>query len=82
MVSIPVYYFSEDPSHMTKAVPHPFRAVVDPHHFIDESTESNNKSDIMYLDPGNICSKMSSIRGRSVSAFTGIEVQDVSAPFD
>ena len=82
MVSIPVYYFSEDPSHMTKAVPHPFRAVVDPHHFIDESNESNNKSDIIYLDPGNICSKMSSIRGRSVSAFTGIEVQDVSAPFD
>jgi hypothetical protein len=56
-VSIPVYYFIGDPAHMTKTVPHPFRAVVDPHHFIDELNESNNKSDIIYLDPGNICPK-------------------------
>ncbi len=56
-VVIPVYYFSEDPAHMTKVVPHPFRAVVDPQHLIDESNESNNKSDIIYLDPGLICPK-------------------------
>ncbi len=56
-VIVPVYYFNEDPSHMTKSVPHPFRAVVDPHHLIDEISGSNNKSDIIYLDPGNICPK-------------------------
>ncbi|HMK56268.1 MAG TPA: CARDB domain-containing protein [Dissulfurispiraceae bacterium] len=56
-VVIPVYYFSEDPAHMTKVIPHPFRAVVDPHHLIDESNENNNKSDIIYLDPGLICPK-------------------------
>ena len=56
-VVIPVYYFSEDPAHMTKVVPHPFRAVVDPQHLIDESNESNNKSDIIYLDPSLICPK-------------------------
>jgi hypothetical protein len=56
-VVIPVYYFSEDPAHMTKVVPHPFRAIVDPHHLIDESNESNNKSDIIYLDPSLICPK-------------------------
>jgi len=56
-VTIPVYYFSEDPSHMTKTVPHPFRAVVDPFHLIEESNKKNNASDIIYLDPGLICPK-------------------------
>ncbi len=56
-VLIPVYYFSEDPAHMTKAVPHPFRAVVDPLHLIEEANKKNNTSDIIYLDPGLICPK-------------------------
>ena len=64
-VVIPVYYFKEDPEHMTKSVPHPFRAVVDPHHFIDELNESNNKSDIIYLDPGNVCRKTGGAMGSS-----------------
>jgi hypothetical protein len=54
-VFIPVYYFTEDPAHMTKVVPHPFRAVVDPFNLIDESNKKNNTSDIIYLDPGLIC---------------------------
>jgi subtilase family serine protease len=56
-VFIPVYYFSEDPAHMTKVVPHPFRAVVDPFNLIEESNKKNNTSDIIYLDPGLICPK-------------------------
>jgi len=56
-VEIPVYYFSKDPEHMTKTVPHPFRAVVDPFHLIDEPREKNKMSDIIYLDPSSICSK-------------------------
>ena len=56
-VEIPVYYFSKDPSHMTKTVPHPFRAMVDPFHFIDEPREKNKMSDIIYLDPSLVCSK-------------------------
>jgi hypothetical protein len=56
-VEIPVYYFSKDPSHMTKAVPHPFRAMVDPFHFIYEPREKNKMSDIIYLDPSLVCSK-------------------------
>ncbi len=54
-VFIPVYYFTEDPAHMTKVVPHPFRAVVDPFNLIEESNKKNNTSDIIYLDPGLIC---------------------------
>jgi len=56
-VEIPVYYFSKDPAHMTKAVPHPFRAIVDPLHLIDEPREKNKMSDIIYLDPSSICAK-------------------------
>ena len=56
-VFIPVYYFTEDPAHMTKVVPHPFRAVVDPLHLIEEANKKNNTSDIIYLDPGLICPK-------------------------
>lgn len=54
-VFIPVYYFSEDPAHMTRVVPHPFRAVVDPSHLIEEASKKNKTSDIIYLDPGLIC---------------------------
>jgi hypothetical protein len=54
-VSIPVYYFSEDPAHMTKVVPHPFRAVVDPFNLIEQASKKNKASDIIYLDPGLIC---------------------------
>ena len=56
-VLIPVYYFSEDPTYMTKVVPHPFRAVVDPLHLIEEANKKNNTSDVIYLDPGLICPK-------------------------
>ena len=56
-VSIPVYYFSEDPAYMTKEVPHPFRAVVDPLNLIEEAHKKNKASDIIYLDPGRICPK-------------------------
>ena len=82
MVMVPVYYFSEDPSHMTKSVPHPFRAVVDPHHVIDESNGNNNKSDIIYLDPGSICSKLSIIKGRPGPEFKKKDGQDVLVLFD
>ena len=54
-VIIPVYYFSEDPAHMTKEVPHPFRAVIDPSHLIEEASRRNKTSDIIYLDPTLIC---------------------------
>jgi hypothetical protein len=56
-VFIPVYYFSEDPAHMTNEVPHPFRAVIDPLHLIEEASRKNKTSDIIYLDPGLICHK-------------------------
>jgi hypothetical protein len=56
-VLIPVYYFTEDPIYMTKMVPHPFRAVVDPLHLIEEANKKNNTSDIIYLDPGLLCPK-------------------------
>jgi hypothetical protein len=56
-VLIPVYYFSENPSYMTNVVPHPFRAVVDPLHLIEEASKKNNTSDVIYLDPGLICPK-------------------------
>ncbi len=56
-VVIPVYYFSQDPGHMTKVVPHPFRAVVDPLHLVGETNPRNNRSDIIYLDPGLVCPK-------------------------
>jgi hypothetical protein len=42
---------------MTKVVPHPFRAVVDPLHLVEEANKKNNTSDIIYLDPGLICPK-------------------------
>jgi len=54
-VFIPVYYFSEDPAHMTKEVPHPFRAVIDPSHLIEEASKRNKTADIIYLDPRLIC---------------------------
>jgi hypothetical protein len=79
MVVIPVYYLNEDPTHMTKVVPHPFRAVVDPHHLVDESNENNNKSDIIYLDPGLVCSKVSGIRSRTGASLTKYEWEDASA---
>jgi hypothetical protein len=56
-VFIPVYYYSEDPDHMTRVVPHPFRAVIDPLHLIGEASNKNKTSDIIYLDPGLICPK-------------------------
>ena len=68
IIVIPVNYFSEDPAHMTKAVPHPFRAIIDPHHLINESNDGNNKSDIIYLDPGNVCRKASGLMGSSRSS--------------
>lgn len=56
-VEIPVYYFSKDPEHMTKSVPHPFRAILNPHYLIDEPREKHTMSDIIYLDPSSICQK-------------------------
>ncbi len=46
-----------DPAHMTKGVPHPFRAILDPHHLINETDNKNKLSDIIYLDPSPVCSK-------------------------
>ncbi len=77
-VVIPVYYLNEDPAHMTKVVPHPFRAVVNPQHLIDESNENNNKSDIIYLDPTLVCFKGSGIINRLWVSFTKYEWEDVS----
>ncbi len=56
-IEIPVYYFTKDPSHMTTAVPHPFRAILDPYHLINEPKDKNRMSDIIYLDPSPVCSK-------------------------
>ena len=78
-VVIPVYYLNEDPGHMTKVVPHPFRAVVDPQHLIDESNENNNKSDIIYLDPGLVCSKVNGTRNKSGASVTKYEWEDATA---
>jgi hypothetical protein len=78
-VVIPVYYLNEDPAHMTKAVPHPFRAVVDPQHLVDESNENNNKSDIIYLDPGLVCSKVSGYKNKLGASITKYEWEDASA---
>ena len=77
-VVIPVYYLNEDPAHMTKVVPHPFRAVVDPQHLVDESNENNNKSDIIYLDPGLVCSKVNGMRNRPGASVTKYEWEDAS----
>ncbi len=42
--TVSVYYFANDPKHMTAAAPHPFRATVDPSHQIDETNDTNNTS--------------------------------------
>ena len=55
-VEVPIYYYSKDPAHMTKAVPHPFRAIVDPLHLINDRRDKNQMSDIIYLDPSSVCS--------------------------
>ena len=55
-VEVPIYYYSKDPAHMTKAVPHPFRAIVDPLRLINDRRDKNQMSDIIYLDPSSVCS--------------------------
>src|SRR6266853_401443 len=42
MLSVPVSYYSANPSHMTSAAPHPFRASVNDNHVVLESNFSNN----------------------------------------
>jgi|WetSurMetagenome_2_1015567.scaffolds.fasta_scaffold00304_1 hypothetical protein len=56
-VVIPVYYYDKNPEHMTRVVPHPFRAIIDPLNLIEESSRKNNRSDIIYLDMGAVCGK-------------------------
>jgi hypothetical protein len=56
-VVIPVYYNEKNPDHMLRAIPHPFRAVIDPHSLLDEQSRKNNRSDIIYLDPSSVCNK-------------------------
>jgi hypothetical protein len=57
ILMIPVYYYEKNPEHMTKVVPHPFRAVLDPNNLLDESSRKNNRSDVIYLDPSSVCGK-------------------------
>jgi hypothetical protein len=59
-VIIPVFYYERNPDHMLRVVPHPFRAVIDPNNLIEESSRKNNRSDVIYLDPGSVCVKESS----------------------
>lgn len=42
-LSIPVSFYSANPSHMTSAAPHPFRATVNDNHIVDESNFTNNE---------------------------------------
>jgi hypothetical protein len=56
-VVIPVYYYENNPGHMVNVTPHPFRAIIDPHGLIEESSRKNNKSNIIYLDLGAVCGK-------------------------
>ena len=41
-ISVPISYYSGNPSHMWKAAPHPFQAVVNSNHAIVESNYANN----------------------------------------
>lgn len=41
-LSIPVSFYSANPSHMTSAAPHPFRATVNDNHIVDESNFTND----------------------------------------
>jgi hypothetical protein len=54
-VDIPVYYLQADPNHMTAAAPHPFKAIADPLHLVDEANEGNNESAAINVDPRRIC---------------------------
>jgi hypothetical protein len=54
-VDVPVYYLQADPNHMTAAAPHPFKAVVDPAHLVNEANEANNESGVINVDPRRIC---------------------------
>lgn len=56
-VLVPVYYMEPDPSHMTAAAPHPFKAFADPLHLVHESNEYNNGSQVINVDPRGICRK-------------------------
>jgi hypothetical protein len=54
-VVIPIYYYGTNPAHMTNVTHHSFRAMIDPHGLLDESSRKNNKSDIIYLDLNAVC---------------------------
>jgi hypothetical protein len=56
-VVIPVYYYEANPAHMTNVTPHPFRAIIDPHNLLEESSRKNNRSDIIYLDLNAVCGR-------------------------
>ncbi len=54
-VEIPVYYLQDDPSHMTKGAPHPFRAKADPGNRVAESNEGNNQSAVINVGAPKGC---------------------------
>jgi len=41
-LQIPITYFSKNPAHMGRSCPHPFRAVINPNHAVQESNYDNN----------------------------------------
>ncbi|HVN76816.1 MAG TPA: CARDB domain-containing protein [Thermoanaerobaculaceae bacterium] len=41
-LQVPITYYSANPSHMGKACPHPFQAVVNSNHVVQESNFNNN----------------------------------------
>jgi hypothetical protein len=54
-VLVSVAYLQSDPNHMTAAAPHPFKAIADPLHLVDEANEGNNESSVINVDPRRIC---------------------------
>ena len=54
-VLVNVAYLQSDPNHMTAAAPHPFKAIADPLHLVDEANEGNNESAVINVDPRRIC---------------------------
>lgn len=46
-VSVPFYYLTSNPGHMTAGAPHPFKASVDPWRRVEEVNEGNNESPVL-----------------------------------
>lgn len=56
-VLIPVYYLMANPTHMTGAPPHPFKAIADPGKRVTELNEGNNESRVIDVGAPQGCPK-------------------------